>query len=60
MRITIDEEAKLVHLVKGSATVTLALPRSLTRRELEAAADGIRAAFERARIVVVNGSPIRL
>ena len=60
MRITIDEHAKLVHIVKGAATLTLALPRTLTRRELEAAADGVRAAFEFARLVVVNGEAIRL
>ena len=60
MRITIDEHAHLVHIVKGAATLTLALPRTLTRRELEAAAEGIRAAFEFARLVVVNGEAIRL
>src|SRR4051812_3480422 len=29
MRITIDEHAKLVHIVKGAATLTLALPPTL-------------------------------
>lgn len=60
MRITIDEQARLVHIHKGAATLTLALPRAQTRQELEAAADGLCAVFAQARVVVVNGQPIRL
>jgi len=38
MRITIDEQSRLVHALKGAAMLTLALPRTKTREQLEAAA----------------------
>jgi hypothetical protein len=60
MRITIDEHTKLVHVCKGTVTLTLALPRTGTRRELEIAAEGMRAAFQDARVVVVNGQAMKL
>ncbi len=60
MRITIDEQARLVHVHKGAATLTLSLPPALTRRELEAAAEGLRAALEYARVVIVNGEAVLL
>jgi hypothetical protein len=58
MRITIDEQSRLVHVDKGAVTLTLALPRAQTRKDLEIAADGIRAALENARVVVVNGEAL--
>jgi hypothetical protein len=60
MRITIDEELRLVHVEAGAATLTLALPRGLKRGDLESAADGLRAALRNASMVVVNGEPIPL
>lgn len=60
MRITIDEHTRLVHVCKGTVTMTLALPRVGTRRELELVAEGIRAALKDARLVVVNGQPMKL
>lgn len=60
MRITIDEQSRLVHVGKGAVTLTLALPRAQSRKELEIAADGICAALEHARIVVVNGEALPL
>jgi hypothetical protein len=60
MRITIDEHTRLVHVCKGTVTLTLALPHERTRRELEAVAENIRAALEDARVVVVNGQALKL
>jgi hypothetical protein len=60
MRITIDEQSRLIHVMKGSATLTVSLPHARTRRELETAAAGLRAALRDAKVVVVNGEPIQL
>jgi hypothetical protein len=60
MRVTIDEQTRLVHVSKGAALLTLALPRGLSPAELRAAAEAIRAGLEQARMMVVNGQPIRL
>lgn len=60
MRITIDEHTRLVHVCKGSVTLTLALPRERTRRELETVAECIRTALQDARVVVVNGKALKL
>ncbi len=60
MRITIDEQARLVHVLKGAAMLTLALPHAETRKQLEAAAWGIEAALANASIMIVNGEPITL
>jgi hypothetical protein len=60
MRITIDEQSRLVHALKGAAMLTLALPHAETRAELEAAAWGLEAALANASLVVVNGEPITL
>jgi hypothetical protein len=60
MRITIDEQSRLVHVIKGAATFTVSLPLARTRRELELAAAGLKAALKDAKVVVVNGEPIRL
>jgi len=60
MRITIDEPTRQVHVTQGAMTLTLQLQRAQTTAELEAAADGLRAALENARAVVVNGEAIRL
>jgi hypothetical protein len=56
MRITIDEQSRLVHVPKGAAMLTLALPHTKTRAELEAAAWGLEAALANASLVVVNVS----
>lgn len=45
MRITIDEQSRLVHVLKGAAMLTLALPHVKTRAQLEAAAWGLEAAL---------------
>ncbi len=60
MRITIDEQSRLVHVAKGAVTLTLALPRAQSRKDLEAAADGLRAALKDARGVVGNGQALPL
>jgi hypothetical protein len=60
MRITIDEQARLVHAGKGAVTLTLALPRAQSRKDLEAAADGLRTALKDARVVVINGQALPL
>jgi len=60
MHITIDEEAGLVHALKGAAVLTLALPHAHTRAELEAAAEGLEAALQNAIAVVINGEPTTL
>lgn len=60
MRITIDEQARLVHVLKGAAMLTLALPYAETRDALEAAAWGLELALANASVVVVNGEPITL
>ena len=60
MRITIDEQSRLVHVMKGTATLTVSLPRARSRRELEMAAAGLRAALKDAKVVVVNGEPVQL
>jgi hypothetical protein len=60
MRITIDEQARLVHVLKGAAMLTLALPHAETRQQLEAAAWAIEAALANASVVIVNGEPITL
>ena len=54
MRITIDEQSRLVHVLKGAAMLTLALPHTKTRAELEAAAWGLEAALANASLVVVD------
>jgi len=60
MRITIDEHTRLVHVCKGTVTLTLALPHGRTRRDLEAVAEAMRTALEHARLVVVNGEAMKL
>ncbi len=60
MRITIDEQSRLVHVLKGAAMLTLALPHAETREALEAAAWGIEAALANASVVIVNGEAISL
>lgn len=60
MRITIDEPLRQVHVSQGAMLLTLQLPGTLTPAELEVAADGIRAAFAHARMLIVNGEVIRL
>lgn len=60
MRITIDEQARLVHVNKGAVSLTLALPRAQSRQELERVARAVRAAFKDARAVVINGQALRL
>jgi hypothetical protein len=60
MRITIDEETRQVHVSQGAMLLTLQLARAKTPAELEAAAEGIRAALQDAQAVVVNGEAIRL
>jgi hypothetical protein len=60
MRITIDEQARLVHVLKGAAMLTLALPHAKTREALEAAAWGLEMALANATVIVVDGKPITL
>jgi hypothetical protein len=60
MRITIDEELRQVHASQGGMLLTLQLAHARTVPELEAAAEALRLALEKVRIVVVNGEPIRL
>jgi hypothetical protein len=60
MRITIDEVTRQVHVSQGAMLLTLQLARTRSLSELEAAAESLRAAFEKVRVVVVNGEPIRL
>jgi hypothetical protein len=60
MRITIDEQARLVHVLKGAALLTLALPHAKTREALEAAAWGLEVALANASVIVVNGKPVTL
>jgi hypothetical protein len=60
MRITIDEELKQVHVSQGAMLLTLQLARARTVPELEATAEALRAALDKARVVVVNGEAIRL
>jgi len=60
MRITIDEELKQVHVSQGAMLLTLQLARVRTVPELESAAEALRAALEKARVVVINGEAIRL
>ena len=60
MRITIDEELRQVHASQGPMVLTLQLARADTTTELEAAAEALRAALERARVVVINGEAILL
>ena len=60
MRITIDEQTRMVHVLKGAAMLTLALPYAETRAQLEAAAWAIEAALANASVVIVNGEPITL
>jgi hypothetical protein len=58
--MTIDEQAKLVHISDGTLTMSLQFRRELPPGELEAAAAGILAALTRARSLVVNGEAIQL
>jgi len=60
MRITIDEQDKLVHVHKGAALLTLALPQAKTREQLETAAWGLEVALSAATLIVVNGKPVTL
>jgi len=60
MRITIDERLRQVHVSQGPMLLTLQLGRADALPELEAAAEALRAALEKARVVVINGDPIRL
>ena len=60
MRITIDEQSRLVHALKGAAMLTLALPHAKARERLEAAAWGLEAALASASVVILNGQPISL
>ena len=60
MRVTIDEQSRLVHVLKGGALLTLALPHAKTRAALEAAAWGLEVALSGASILVVNGHPVTL
>ena len=60
MRITIDEQSRLVHALKGAAMLTLAFPHAETRAQLEAAAWGLEAALASASVVILNGQPISL
>lgn len=60
MRVTIDEQSRLVHVLKGGALLTLALPDAETREALEAAAWGLEVALTGASILVVNGHPVTL
>ncbi len=60
MRITIDEQARLVHVLKGAATLTLALPYARTREALETTAWALELALTNASVVIVNGEPISL
>ncbi len=60
MRITIDEQDRLVHVLKGAALLTVALPNAETREALEAAAWGLEVALSNASILVVNGQPVTL
>ncbi len=60
MRITIDEQLRQVHVSQGAMLLTLQLTRAGSTAELEAAAKALRAALKKARVVVVNGEPIRL
>jgi len=60
MRITIDEELRQVHVSQGHMLLTLQLARADTAVELEAAAEALRAALKKARVVVVNGEAMRL
>jgi len=60
MRITIDEQDKLVHAHKGAALLTLALPEARTREQLETAAWGLEVALSAATLIVVNGKPVTL
>jgi hypothetical protein len=60
MRITIDEQSQLVHVLKGAALLTLAFPNAKTREALEAAAWGLEVALSNASILVVNGKPVTL
>jgi hypothetical protein len=59
MRITIDEQSRLVHALKGAAMLTLALPHAKTREQLEAAAWGLEAALASASVVISTASPSR-
>jgi hypothetical protein len=60
MRITIDEQSRLVHVLKGAALLTFALPDARTREALEAAAWGLEVALANASLVVVNGKSVTL
>jgi hypothetical protein len=60
MRITIDEQDRLVHVHKGAALLTLALPEAKTREQLETAAWGLEVALSAATLIVVNGKPVTL
>jgi hypothetical protein len=57
---TIDEELRKVHVSAGAMLVTLQLARARTVAELEATAEALRAALEKARVVVFNGEAILL
>lgn len=60
MRITIDEQDRLVHVHKGAALLTLALPQAKTREALEAVAWGLEVALANASVLVINGKPVTL
>ena len=60
MRITIDEQDKLVHVHKGAALLTLALSQAKTREALEAVAWGLEVALANASVLVINGKPVTL
>jgi hypothetical protein len=60
MRITIDKELREVHVSQGGMLLTLQLQRTETVPELEAAAEALRAALKKARVIIVNGEPIGL
>lgn len=59
MRITIDEETRQVHVSQGAMLLSLQLPRARAA-DLETAAEGLRVALEKARVLVLNGEAIRL
>lgn len=60
MRITIDTKGRQVHVSQGAMLLTLQLAKARSAAELEAAAEGLRRALEKARVLVVNGEPITL
>lgn len=60
MRITIDAEHRQVHLTQGAMLLTVQLASSGSLSEVEAAAESLRQALQQARVLVVNGEPIKL